>query len=201
MVPEDVLCNIFRALKLSLDEKIAIMPLMERETGVTLGEIREYTRKRHSTFSLYERTLHKAEKEYKETHKVRPLTSGSSAFNTENKDQITTPHEGEGGRGRGTGPRRRQNRVLGAGALSGPKDAGGQGGGTNGKKEEENKHQGGPTPKCGLCKLQNRDPRGHWTEGCQWIGPDSKQTLKIGGTCLGCLRKKWVGGPPHLCPE
>ena len=39
VVPQDVLCNIFRALKLSLDEKIAIMPLMERETGVTLGEI------------------------------------------------------------------------------------------------------------------------------------------------------------------
>ena len=63
VVPQDVLCNIFRALKLSLDEEIAIMPLMERETGVTLGEIREYTRKRHSTFSLYERTLQKAEKE------------------------------------------------------------------------------------------------------------------------------------------
>ena len=79
---------------------------MERETGVTLGEIREYTKKRHSTFSLYERTLHKAEKEYKETHKVRPFTSGFSAFNTENK---TPPIPEGGGRGRGTGPKRRQN--------------------------------------------------------------------------------------------
>ena len=134
VVPQYVLCNIFRALKLSQDEKISIMPLMERETGVTLGEIREYTKKRHSTFSLYERTLQKAEKEYRETHKVKPFMSGSSAFT----DNQTPPNPEGGGHGRGKGSKKRQNRVLGASASHGNKDDGGQGRGINGKKQEEN---------------------------------------------------------------
>ena len=168
------------------------MPLMERETGVTLEEVREFTRKRHQTFSLYERTLHRAEKEYKETQKVRPLTSGSSALSAENKNQVAP---GAGGQGRGAGLEWHQNLSLGAGALNGPKDAGGRGRGTNGKKEEEKKYSGVRLPKCELCKLQNRDPDGHWTESCKWLGPDSKQSLKIGGTCIGCLHKKRGDGP------
>ena len=107
IIPQDVLCNIFRALRLSQDEKIAVMPLMEWETGVSLEEIREFTRKRHQTFSLYERTLHKAEKEYKENNPTkRNVTSGSSAFGTENKNQDAT---GGGGRGRGATPKRHKN--------------------------------------------------------------------------------------------
>ena len=107
------------------------MPLMERETGVTLEEVREFTRKRHQTFSLYERTLHWAEKEYQAAHKVRPIMSGSSALGSETKNQDAP---GAGGQGRGAGPKRRQNPVLGAGALNGPKVAGGRGRGTNGQK-------------------------------------------------------------------
>ena len=67
IIPEDILCNIYRALKLSQDEKISVMPLIERETGVSLAEIRDFTRKRHQTFSLYQRTLQKAEKDNKRT--------------------------------------------------------------------------------------------------------------------------------------
>ena len=104
---------------------------------------------------------------------MRPLTSGSSALSTETKNQVAP---GAGGRGRGAGPRWRQNQVLGAGALNGLKDTGGQGWGTNGQKEEERKYPGVCLPKCELCKLQNQDPD-------------------------GCLRKKRGNGPPHQCPE
>ena len=131
------------------------MPLMARETGVTLGEIQEYTKKRYSTFSLLERTLRKTEKEYRETHKVKPITSASGAL-TDN--QPPPNPEGEG-HGRGKGPKKRRNRVLGASASHGNKDDGGQGRGTNGKKQEENKNPGGRTQKvaqCELCKIGNR---------------------------------------------
>ena len=136
IIPQNILCNIYRALKLSQDEKISVMPLIERETGVLLAEIWNFTRKRHQTFSMYQKTLQKTEKEYKDNNPTKRgnATSGAGAFGTESKVA-----NGRGGRGSGAPPKGKDNLVLGVGSFNVPKGPGGQGRGVNGKKEGEKK--------------------------------------------------------------
>ena len=64
-LPQDATASILRALRLSQAEQLQALPMLQRDPGATLKEVKQFTEKRHADFTMWVRTFVQTERDYK----------------------------------------------------------------------------------------------------------------------------------------
>ena len=149
-LPQDATASILRALRLSQAEQLQALPMLQRDPGTTLKEVKQFTEKRHADFTMWVRTFVQVERDYKASQQqYGARTHAGGALGNEPKDK----------------PKKKSNRKRQAGYggkdQSEDKEKSFGGAGLE-RKEERGGHPGqvsGPYVICNLCeKTPGRAP-------------------------------------------
>ena len=64
-LPQDATASVLRALRLNQAEQLKAIPMLQKDSGVTISEMKEFTEKRHADYTMWVRTFAQTEKDYK----------------------------------------------------------------------------------------------------------------------------------------
>ena len=192
-LPQDATASILHALKLTQAEQLKALPMLQKDPGATLKEVKEFTEKRHADFTMWVRTFVQTERDYKASQQqYGTRTHAGGALGNELKDKPKKKND--------------KKRQAGYGGKDQSEDKEKSFGAAGLERKEE---WGGPpcqfsrpyTPKCNLCeKTPGRAPgTTHWTDSCPLLSTSQIPKLKTNNVCLGCLRYKG-DRPGHRCP-
>ena len=64
-LPQDATASVLRALRLNQAEQLKAIPMLQKDSGVTISEMKEFTEKCHADYTMWVRLFAQTEKDYK----------------------------------------------------------------------------------------------------------------------------------------
>ena len=61
-LPQDATASVLRALRLNQAEQLKAIPMLQKDSGVTISEMKEFTEKCHADYTMWVRTFAQTEK-------------------------------------------------------------------------------------------------------------------------------------------